>query len=77
MISPQEFLAQFTDVLNIEVSDAALLTMDTRVSDLAYWDSIALISLIIFANIKFSKEISADRLKTCVTIRDIYQLIDQ
>jgi acyl carrier protein len=75
MQSHAEFVAKFSEILNLEENDTRALSIDSKIADLAFWDSIALISLIIFANVQYSREISAESIKRCETVKDIYNLV--
>ena len=50
------------------------LTMDTALSDIEEWDSLALVSFIAMANTN-GKTLNKDTIKKASTIRDLYELL--
>ena len=50
------------------------LTMETALSDIEEWDSLALVSFIAMANTK-GKSLNKETIKKAATVRDLYELV--
>jgi len=74
-VSLEQFIKDFAKAIELPESEAGKITPGTELASLAYWDSIAIITLIIAIDVEYSKKIFVDRLKECKTISDIYSAI--
>ena len=71
MDNTQAFLQTMTEDI-IETDQE--LTMETALSDIEEWDSLALVSFIAMANTK-GKSLNKETIKNAATIRDLYELL--
>ena len=67
MMTKEEFLVEMQDVLQTEVN----LTMETILTDLDEWDSLAMMATMAFLDKKFGVKVKIADLKTLATIGDI------
>lgn len=67
----QEFLQTMAEDI-IETDQE--LTMDTALSDIEEWDSLALVSFIAMANTN-GKSLNQETIKNAVTVRDLYEFV--
>lgn len=68
----QEFLtAMAEDILETDQE----ITMETELSDIDEWDSLALVSFLAMANVK-GKSLNRDTIKSARTIGDLYNLVN-
>ena len=67
MMTKEEFLVEMQDVLQTEVN----LTMETILTDLDEWDSLAMTATMAFLDKKFGVKVKIADLKTLATIGDI------
>ncbi len=66
----QRFLDMMVDVLDTDQD----LTMDTQLSNLDEWDSLAILSFMASADMKLKKRVNAAKVKVAATIGDLYAL---
>ena len=66
-MTKEEFLVEMQDVLQTEVN----LTMETILTDLDEWDSLAMMATMAFLDKKFGVKVKIADLKTLATIGDI------
>lgn len=64
------FAEQFED------TDPNEIQLDTQFHDLEEWSSLIGMMLIAMAKVSYSKVISGEELKKCVTVEDVYNLIN-
>jgi acyl carrier protein len=50
--------------------------METVLRELPEWDSLAALGVIVMFDIEYSKTIGGDDLKSCITIIDLYKLLE-
>lgn len=67
----QKFIEKFAEVLDTE----EVLTPDTIYADLDEWSSMAVVQLIVMIDEEFEKNISANQIRKCSTIQDLYCVI--
>ena len=69
-----EFLAncasQFDD------TDPSEIQLDTKFHDLDEWSSIVGMTILAMAKVSYNKTISGEELKHCMTVEDVYNLIN-
>ena len=70
-MNAQEFLQTMAEDI-IETDQE--LTMDTALSDIEEWDSLALASFIAMANTN-GKSLNQETIKNAVTVCDLYELV--
>lgn len=69
-----EFMANFAE--QFEDTDPDEIQFDTRFHDLEEWSSLVGMTLIAMARVSYNKSISGEELKKCVTVEDVYNLIN-
>jgi acyl carrier protein len=75
MPTVQDFIEQF--LLAVDFQDAPEVTPETVLVELPEWDSLAALGVIVMFDIEFGKTIIGDDLKQCVTILDLYKLLEK
>jgi acyl carrier protein len=75
MPTVQDFIEQF--LLAVDFQDAPEVTPETVLVELPEWDSLAALGVIVMFDIEFGKTIIGDDLKQCVTIFDLYKLLEK
>jgi acyl carrier protein len=73
MIDIQAFIENF--LVAVDFQDPVELTPETVLSELPEWDSLAALGVIVMFDIDYNKTITGDDLKTCISIRNLYQLL--
>ncbi len=51
------------------------LTLDTELADLNGWDSLAVVEFIALADDEYKVDLDFDRMESCVTIADLFDLL--
>lgn len=74
MIEKTAFIENF--LLAVDFQDPIEVTMDTVLMELPEWDSLAALGVIVMFDIEYSKTIVGDDLKSCITIADLFKLLD-
>ena len=69
-----QFIESFLSAVDFQ--EEVAVTADTVLSDLPEWDSLAALGVIVMFDVEFSKTITGDDLKACVTINDLFKLLD-
>ena len=67
------FIANFAD--QFEDTDPNEITSETKFHDLEEWDSLIALAVLNMTEKKFGKTITFDDMKKCVTIEDLYNMI--
>ena len=75
MTTVQAFIEQF--LLAVDFQDAPEVTPETVLVERPEWDSLAALGVIVMFDIEFGKTIIGDDLKQCVTILDLYKLLER
>ena len=65
-----KFAEQFDD------TDESVFTPETVYQELEEWSSLAALSIIAFVRTNYNKKITALNIRSCRTIRDLYELVD-
>ena len=69
-----EFLAIFAD--QFEDTDPSEIQFDTKFHDLDEWSSLMGMTVIAMAKMTYQKNITGEELRHCVTVEDVYNLIN-
>ena len=69
-----EFLANFAD--QFDDTDASEIQSSTVFHDLEEWSSLIGMSLLAMAKTQYGKSITGAELKACVTVEDVFNLIN-
>ena len=69
-----EFLAYFAD--QFDETDASEITLTTEFHDLDEWSSLTGMGVIALAKTQYGKSITGTELKDCVTVEDVFNLIN-
>lgn len=71
------FICKFVEMMHeIDASfDYSNLTADTNLEDIEGWSSLAAVFMVTMIDEEFSKEISAEQIKSAKTLKDIYNII--
>lgn len=70
----KEFILNFAD--QFDDTDASEIKADTVFHDLDEWSSLTGMSVIALAKIEYGKTITGAELKACVTVEDVFNLIN-
>lgn len=74
MSSIDQFIESFLTAVDFQ--EAVQVTPETELKNLPEWDSLAALGVIVMLDVEFGKTITGDDLKTCVTVADLYKLLD-
>jgi len=69
----QSFISKFSDQL--DETDPALLTPDTKFQELDEWSSLTAMLVIAFIKVDFDKNISGTEIRSCQTLNDLFTLV--
>lgn len=70
----KEFIANFAD--QFDDTDASEITATTEFHELDEWSSLVGMGVIALAKTDYGKTISGAELKACVTVEDVFNLIN-
>ena len=70
----KEFLANFAE--QFEDTDPSEIQFDTKFHDLDEWSSLIGMTILAMAKVSYNKAISGEELKHCVTVEDVFNLIN-
>lgn len=70
-----EFLANFAE--QFENTDSSEIQFETKFHNLEEWSSLMGMMLIAMAKVCYNRTITGDELKECVTVEDVYTLINE
>ena len=68
-----EFIDKFKEALDIESE----CDIDAKLEEFGEWDSMGYISVMSMLDEEYGKEVSADQLKACKTLADLYKLVSK
>jgi acyl carrier protein len=68
LMSPENFLQDFSEILEIDVND---VSMDTQLSGLSIWDSINVLGYMMLVDEKMGRQVDPENVKNAQTIRDL------
>jgi acyl carrier protein len=66
-----EFIENFKEALDVEGE----FNLEKKLNEIDEWDSMGYISMMAMIDEKYGKVVSANQLKKCETIGDLYKLI--
>lgn len=69
-----QFLANFAD--QFDDTDASEITLSTEFHELDEWSSLTGMGVIALAKTEYGKAITGAELKACVTVEDVFNLIN-
>lgn len=70
----QDFLTVFAE--QFEDTDPDEIQLDTKFHDLDEWSSLVGMAILAMAKVSYNKSISGSELKKCVTVEDVFNLIN-
>lgn len=70
-----DFIANFAD--QFEDTDPEVITADSKFHDFDEWDSLIALAVLNMAEKRYGKKITFDEMKVCVTVEDLFNLIDK
>ena len=70
-----DFIANFAD--QFEDTDPEEITAETKFHDLEEWDSLIALAVLNMTEKRYGKKITFDEMKKCVTVTDLFNLIDK
>jgi len=73
MSSIESFISSFTTAVDFQ--DAVEIKADTRLAELAEWDSLAALGVIVMFDMEYGTTITGNDLKGCIAIQDVFDLI--
>jgi acyl carrier protein len=68
----ETFITRFNSAVDFQ--DPVEITPDTVLAEIAQWDSLAALGVIVMFDLEYGKTIDAEMLKNCKSIKDLYQL---
>lgn len=75
MSNIQNFIEKFLEAVDFQ--DPVDVTPETVLTELPEWDSLAALGVIVMFDIEYSKTIIGDDLKQCVTLQDLFKLLER
>ena len=69
-----EFIVNFAN--QFDDTDPSEISLDTEFHDLDEWSSLIGMSVIAMAKVSYNRTISGAELKSCTTVEDVYNLIN-
>lgn len=73
-MTKEEFLKGFQD--QFDDTDVSQISFDTKFRELEEWSSMMALIIIAFIDEKYSKTLSGEDFKNCITIEDLFQLLN-
>lgn len=73
-MNKEEFLKNFAN--QFDDTDPSEISLDTEFHDLDEWSSLIGMSVIAMAKVSYNRTISGAELKSCTTVEDVYNLIN-
>lgn len=71
----QDFIANFAD--QFEDTNPNEITAESQFHDLDEWDSLIALAVLNMTEKKYNKKITFDEMKQCVTVTDLFNLIEK
>lgn len=75
MSTIENFIEQF--LLAVDFQDPVDVKPETVLTDLPEWDSLAALGVIVMFDIEYQKTITGENLKDCVTLQDLFALLEK
>ena len=73
MADIQQFIEQFQTAVDFQ--EAVDIKPDTELANLAEWDSLAALGVIVMFDMEYGKTITGADIKACKTISDLFALL--
>ena len=70
-----DFIANFAD--QFEDTDPEEITAESKFHDFDEWDSLIALAVLNMTEKKYGKKITFDEMKKCITVTDLFNLIDK
>ncbi|UPK70421.1 acyl carrier protein [Chitinophaga filiformis] len=74
MIDKQTFLNQFKEQY---IGETSSLTLESEFRKIDSWDSLTGMSILVMIKDEYDIDMSADALKACITIGDVYDFVEK
>lgn len=71
----KDFIENFAD--QFDDTEASVFTAETNFRELEEWDSLIALAVLNMMEKKYGKKITFDEMKKCVTVKDLFNLIDK
>lgn len=71
----KEFIENFAD--QFDDTESSVFTAETKFRELEEWDSLIALAVLNMMEKKYGKKITFDEMKKCVTVTDLFNLIDK
>lgn len=71
----KDFIANFAD--QFEDTDPEEITAESKFHDFDEWDSLIALAVLNMTEKRYGKKITFDEMKKCVTVTDLFNLIDK
>ena len=75
MMELKDFIANFAD--QFEDTDPEEITAESKFHDFDEWDSLIALAVLNMTEKRYGKKITFDEMKKCVTVTDLFNLIDK
>jgi len=72
IINMEKFIKDFAEILDVENKE--VLTPETKFTELDEWSSFAAVQLIVMFDENYGKAITAEDLRNCSTISDLFKM---
>lgn len=69
-----EFLANFAE--QFDDTATSEIQFDTKFHDLDEWSSVIGMTILAMSKVSYNKSITGEELKQCITVEDVYNLIN-
>lgn len=69
----RKFIEHFLTAVDFQ--ESVPINGPTRLADLAEWDSLAALGVIVMCDMEYGLTITGEDLKNCMTVGDIYKLV--
>ena len=70
----KDFIIEFAD--QFDETDPSEITAETVFHDLVEWDSPVALAVLNMAEKKYGKKITFDEMKKCVTVEDLFKVVE-
>jgi acyl carrier protein len=70
-MSPEDFLQEFSEILEIDVSD---ISMNTKLAELSIWDSVNVLGYMMLVDERMGRQVDPEKVKDAQTVGDLYDL---
>ena len=70
-----DFIANFAD--QFDDTDPEEITAESKFHDFEEWDSLIALAVLNMTEKRYGKKITFDEMKKCVTVTDLFNLIDK